>query len=426
MKKRGFQVEPLFWFALILGCITVGQRFAIPFDESQFGVGFLACLLITFMLALSGRLGVDPLRVILYFVGISGCLLTLFFKRDAFSTISLIMLLVVYASYVFSIKINYQNYVKLLGSFQNIMLFCVWCGFAQFAIQFVLSPDFMFPLDMILPEKLFIPLFNLRIPITDTLPYEKSTGFWFLEPSHFSQFLAFAVIIELRHFNRPKRLFLYLSSMVLCFSGTGLILLALVGTILVISQGRIGIMVLALLGLTSIILFRDFFPFSVFFDRLADFTNPLASGSGRFLAPYWLISDMIQQGRDHVLIWGVGPGQIETIVNFTDYFIQDSSWFKLLMEYGYVGLFFFSLFFLPSLFAKSPDKILSSACLVQYCFLGGYLLSFYVHFLYLVLVVWPELVDDEADWDDDRDAYEPDIVDDDEEAFALAGEEARY
>jgi hypothetical protein len=259
---------------------------------------------------------------------------------------------------------------------------------------------------MVLPEQLFIPEFNLRIPITEEFAYEKSTGLWFLEPSHFSQFLAFAVIIELRHFNRPKRLLLYLGSMGLCFSGTGLILLTFVGVILVVVQGRFSIMIMAGIGFLFMFLFRDFFPFSVFFERLSDFTNPLASGSGRFIAPYWVIANIIEEGRNHILYWGVGPGQLKVIVENTDYFVQDSSWFKMVIEYGYFGLFFFSIFFLWSLFRKSPDRILSAACLVQYLFLGGYLLSFYVHFLYLVMVVWPEIVPDEAwDWNESEDEY---------------------
>jgi len=397
-NNAGLGADTVFWLAVILGCITIGQRFAVPLDESQFGFGFLFCLLIVALLALGTRLTIEPSRIILYGIGMSGCMLTLFFKRDAFSMISMMMLFVIYFSYIFSYRIHFEQYYKILESYQNIMLFCVWCGLAQFLIQFALTSDFMFPFDMILPEAFFIPQFNLRIPITESLPYEKSTGLWFLEPSHFSQFLAFAVILELRYFNRPKRLFLYLGSMVLCFSGTGFILLALVGTILIVIQGRVGLILLGIMGIASIFLFRDFFPFSIFYDRLSDFTNPLASGSGRFLAPYWVISDLLQQGRSHVLIWGLGPGELKQIVENTDYFVQDSSWFKLLIEYGLIGSASFFLFFLISIFAKSPDKILSAACLVQFMLLGGYLLSFYVHFLFLVLVVWPDVHDDEGEW----------------------------
>jgi hypothetical protein len=406
-EEHGFRLEPIFWFVVILGCITIGQRFALPFDESQFGVGFLVCLLVTLSMGLTGRLTIDPFRLILYAIGMGGCMVTLFFKRDAFSFISFLMLLVVYFSYIFSFRLYFDQYLRLLGSFQDIMLFCVWCGLAQFLIQFPLSPDFMFPFDMILPVELFIPEFNLRIPITESLPYEKSTGLWFLEPSHFSQFLAFAVIIELRYFNRPKRLLLYLGSMGLCFSGTGLILLVLVGTLLVFVQGRIGVVVLAIFGFLVMLLFRDFFPFSVFFDRLSDFSNPLASGSGRFIAPYWVIADLIETGRTHILVWGLGPGELSQIVLYTDFFVQDSSWFKLLIEYGYFGAASLGIFFILSLFRNSPDKILAFACFVQYMLLGGYLLSFYVHFLYLVLVVWPELIEeDEVYWDEAEEEWD--------------------
>ena len=71
--QSGFRLEPIFGFVAILLCITIGQRFAVPFDESQFGVGFLVCLLTTMVLALSGRLTVDPPRVILYALGMAGC-----------------------------------------------------------------------------------------------------------------------------------------------------------------------------------------------------------------------------------------------------------------------------------------------------------------------------------------------------------------
>ena len=79
-------------------------------------------------------------------------------------------------------------------------------GLLQMAVQFVAKPEWMFPLDMFLPEQLFISQFNLRIPITDSLPYLKGNGLVFLEPSHFSQFLAFSILIELAYFRRLPRL----------------------------------------------------------------------------------------------------------------------------------------------------------------------------------------------------------------------------
>jgi hypothetical protein len=194
------------WLAIILGCVTIGQQIAIPFDESQFGFGFLFSLLIALGLTFRGQLGISPLRLICYMVVLGALMTTLFFKRGSFSTTSLMMLAAIYAPYVLALRVTRQDYLEILGNFQSSMLFCSWCGLVQFGIQFVASADLMFPVSLILPENLLIPGFNLRIPITEGLPYEKSTGVWFLEPSHFSQFLAVAVISELRYFNRPKLL----------------------------------------------------------------------------------------------------------------------------------------------------------------------------------------------------------------------------
>ena len=62
----------------------------------------------------------------------------------------------------------------------------------------------------------------------------------------------------------------------------------------------------------------------------------------------------------------------------------DTSWLKLLVEYGVIGVasFFHSIF---SRCWHSPDRLLSFACLAQFLLLGGFLNSFYVQFLYLAL-----------------------------------------
>lgn len=67
-------------------------------------------------------------------------------------------------------------------------------------------------------------------------------------------------------------------------------------------------------------------------------------------------------------------------------------------------------YYLPC--SANHPTILSAACLVQFLFLGGYLLSFYVHFLYLVLVVWPELSEEGMDWSEENVERHDDLVTD--------------
>ena len=61
----------------------------------------------------------------------------------------------------------------------------------------------------------------------------------------------------------------------------------------------------------------------------------------------------------------------------------DTSWFKLLVEFGVIGVASFFPFYLYALLAHSPDRLLSFACLAQFLLLGGFLNSFYAQFLYL-------------------------------------------
>jgi hypothetical protein len=71
--------------------------------------------------------------------------------------------------------------------------------------------------------------------------------------------------------------------------------------------------------------------------------------------------------------------------------VLDTSWLKLLVEYGVIGVASFLPFYLYVLFAHSPDRLLSFACLAQFLLIGGYLNSFYAQFLYLALVGWPRI-----------------------------------
>ena len=74
----------------------------------------------------------------------------------------------------------------------------------------------------------------------------------------------------------------------------------------------------------------------------------------------------------------------------------DTSWLKLLVEYGVIGVGSFFPFYLYALLAHSPDRLLSFAYLAQFLLLGGFLNSFYVQFLYLALVGWPRVTTDRS------------------------------
>jgi hypothetical protein len=380
-------------FRLVLGVlvsVTVLQRFAVPAAGSVVGWGLVICLALSVWAFLTGTLRPDPARVALYALALAALLFTLLLKTDGFSLTSIAMLAAIYLPFVGFMEIDRSGYRRILGLFQDLACFFALCGLLQFAVQFPANADWMFPFDLILPSPFFIPDFNLRIPLGDEAGPLKSTGLWFLEPSVYSQTLAFAIIIELAYFHRLARLLLFAAAYLVSFSGTGLLLIAAVAVPVLARSGRYGVLVAATAGLGIALLFRELPPFSLFFGRLDEFTNPLASGSMRFLAPYWWLTGSFFP-HPALVLFGFGPGNVEAAVASTDYFVQDSSWLKLLAEYGTCGTLPFLVFYVYILFFNSPDRMLSFACIFQFLLLGGYLNSFYIQFFYMAIVAWPRL-----------------------------------
>lgn len=377
-------------FLPVLVSVTFLQRFAVPSPGSELGLGFVVSLAAASAGLFSGRFGVSASRLAFYAAAVAAILFTLLFKSEPFSFLSVFMLLTLYMPFTITAALSRRHWLTVLAMFQKAMLLCGYCGLAQFFGQLVVGQRLVFPFDLLLPASFLIPNFNLQIPVSTGLSLLKSNGLWFLEPSHFAQFLAFALIIEMLYFRRPHFIAVFTSSYLISFSGSGIFLLAAAALFAILQRGRV--LPFALLAGAAVLVFalRDTAPFSIFLDRLGEFRSTQSSGSMRFVAPYWFVHDVIA-ARPGTLLFGYGPGQMKVLGLPLDYMIEDTGWLKLLAEYGLVGTVPFMVFYCYSLFRRSPDPLLSFACLFQFMFLGGYLNSFYIQFLHMALVIWPRV-----------------------------------
>jgi hypothetical protein len=381
-------------FVVVLIAVTLLQRFAVPALGSQLGIGFVAALLVAAWGAFVGRLVVEPTRFILFCLMAAGLLVTLAFGNGGFSAFSLVMLGLLYLPFILVAPMTTAGYRRLLWWFQALALVVAASGLLLLLLQLVGAGAWMFPFDRLLPAAFFIPGFNRVIELGGGLV--KANGLWLLEPSLLSQLLAVAILIELRYFVRAWALALLGLGIFVSFSGTGLLLLAVFLPLVLIERGHgAWLCVLPVLALGIVWPLADTFPISFFVERLGEFTNPLSSGSMRFFGPYWAAADVFT-GRPDLLLFGVGPGGMADAVWHFDYAVQDSSWLKLLVEYGLVGGLPFAVFYAYCLFAGTPDRLLTAALLFQVLFLGGFLLAFFVQFLVLALVGWPRLADGAA------------------------------
>jgi hypothetical protein len=372
---------------------TILQRFALPFANSKISIctlwfyGTLALLLL-----LKRNVVIDSSRLVCFGAFIALAITSSFINRDYASTLSFVLLVTIYAPFALRLDLSGEDYRALLKLYQGLALACVAFGALQFGAQFVFGAQAMFPFDHLLPDSLFIKGFNLRIPVAPGAPYLKSTGLWFLEPSHFSQISALSLIIEALFFRRLIWLAGFGGGVFLSFSGTGIMLLMVIAPLVLLKRRSFAFLALGLVaGIVALTAGEALFV-SAFTDRINTFSNTQSSAYARFIAPVVLLADMVSTGGIH-LLFGYGAGTMDTVTGSTDFTSHDTSWIKLVHEYGVLGAAAFLSFYVLSVVKRAPSPLLAAALLVEFLFLGGYLLSPYIQIITVVLGVWPRLTE---------------------------------
>jgi len=244
-------------------------------------------------------------------------------------------------------------------------------GIAQFALQF--AGVRLFAFSGLLPERFLMESgYNLAIPvgIGDLL---KSNGFFLIEPSVFSQFMALALAIEVLAHRRPGRLLLFGGGLLLSFSGTGWIVLAsfLIGV--VFRQGRRGAAMAAGSALVLVVAASGVALLApdvagAFAGRLGEISQPGTSGHMRFVTPFWLMDDVVTRAPS-ALLTGIGAGVSERLT--LPYTYDVNTPIKVFLEYGLPLLILY-----VSLFAAAARTRMQGALFVPamalFLFTGGY------------------------------------------------------
>ena len=244
-------------------------------------------------------------------------------------------------------------------------------GIAQFAAQFAGLRLFSFR-GLVPASLLFEDGYNPQIPVGFGNLF-KSNGFFLLEPSVFSQFMAFGLILEVLVLRRPRVLALFAAGLMLSMAGTGWIVLAGFVVSAVFSMGRRGILIslltLALVGLLAggaVVLAPD--AAGAFTSRLDEIVRPGTSGHLRFVTPFWLLDDVLTAEPSAALL-GIGSGGSERVVRSYDYTVNTPV--KIALDYGLPALAAY-----VALFAAGRKTVTQRAAvlpgLVLLLFTGGY------------------------------------------------------
>lgn len=376
--------------AIIFGCIFL-QRLAVPVGAIQLSLSFLVGYGGLAYLMMRGRIVLSFPLCILFFVVMAALTMSILHSGSSASLMSFFYLFSIYSLYLFKVRGDGQAAAEDIRElYQRFMLVAAAGGIAQFCLQFVLPQELLFPLETFVPLPFkFGEIYNVIIPLTYGSPIFKSNGIIFLEPSFFSQFLALAFILELSGRQRASRLGLLAGGLLVAYSGTGLLLIALFLPYLMLRRGNLYLLLFAIAGVIILAFSATALNLDTFLGRVGEFNSPESSGFARFVSPFYLFRDFMETPSAFLL--GLGPGSIDEVMkqaSYRGYVSHDPTWIKAVLEYGVVAGLLLLGYVVAAFFAGSRDKVFSGVLLCLFLFMGGYLLNPIMHFLFASLLVW--------------------------------------
>ena len=278
------------------------------------------------------------------------------------------LILTSFATVTFAYPISEQRFFSLVG---KCLALVAIAGILQFVAQFAGLQLFSFR-DFVPNSFLFEDGYNLRIAF-GIGSLIKSNGFFLLEPSIFSQFMAMAIAVETLTARRSRYLALFVTGLLLSGSGTGWLVLVAFVLSVAFSMGLRGIGLAAgvIVGFGIVALGLSVAApelMGTFAERLGEISRPSTSGHLRFITPFWVAGDVLAR-NPIVALFGIGAGVSERLTLPYEYDINTP--IKITLEFGlpafiaYLGVLILG----PK---TAVQRTLLLPALVLLLFTGGY------------------------------------------------------
>jgi hypothetical protein len=377
-------------YGMTIGVVLL-QRLAVPLGGAPISVTLLVVLIGFVFLLLSGSLVEDRVRMGLYLVAISVCLVSAmasFVWREGPSFTSVLLLVVLYAPFTYVLRPALADlFPRVIEFFCKLMMLGAVVAIAQWLAQLGGWQFTDYP-ERFLPEQFLVPDYNTSYPLRYGSDLWKSNGLFFLEPSFCSQFLALAIIAQLVQGGKRWRIPLYAFGLLTTVSGTGLVLLGF--GLAVLAWRRGAIWSLGILGTTVIAMIAvAVTPMGkIFVERAAEARDPDSSVSLRFNDPYIRAFHNLGEKPSAPLI-GYGPGFVEQEAEAHLQRTQLQLAFpvipKLAAEYGIAAAILFTAFLVTAFGARTPSATLAACLLFMHFTLSGSLLQPQTVYLALIL-----------------------------------------
>jgi hypothetical protein len=364
---------------------TFLSKFAFPpFGEQGIGISLFLLLATLVLGSFSGCLSVEPRRLTLFaaLIGILGLIQIL--QPDSFSIPSLLLLVAVHLPYVFTVP-HGDDGGRVMKFFLGIVTVFAWCGIAQYSLQFIVNARFLFPIENFVPNTFIVQHFNHQAAMAYGSEQYRANGVFLLEPSFFSQVLAVAMVAELCTLGRLSRLALFGLALIVSYSGTGILVLAICLPLCFIARRRWGLLLAGLLVLVVMIPLHEYLHEDHLLSRVAEFGSSQSSGYSRFVGGFYLFDQFLWHDPWRTL-FGYGAGSYTNYATHLHYAAAEMALFKIVFEFGLVGALVYFGFLFCCLFSSSAPRLVTLAVGITYLLNGIY--TPFAHGLALSLLLW--------------------------------------
>jgi hypothetical protein len=364
---------------------TFLSKFALPPFGAQ-GIGISLFLVMATVLAgsMSGLLRIEPRRLTLYaaLLGILGLIQIL--QPESFSPTSFLLLAAVHLPYAFYLP-DGDDGERIVKFFLGSVTVLACLGIAQYGLEFVVNVRYLFPIENFVPDHFIVQLFNHQAAMEYGSQEYRANGVFMLEPSFFSQVLAVAIVAELCTRARVSRLVLFGVALIVSYSGTGVIVLAICIPLVIVKRHRWGLLLFGILALMALIPLQEYIHADRLIARLAEFNSHQSSGYSRFVGGFYLFDQFLWHDPWRTL-FGFGAGAFSDYAPRAHYGAAEMALFKVVFEFGIVGAVAYFGFLFCCLYYSRAPRALTLAVGITY-FLNGVYIPF-AHGLALSLLLW--------------------------------------
>lgn len=351
--------------ALVLSLVFL-QKLVVPVSATApISLPLVVLYGVLGLLMVRDKLSISPVRLAAFGALLTAAVVGQLLVGRSFSTMSLMLFLMLYVPLMFTYEVSSRRYLRLLDVFQGAMLVGAGMVFLQLAMQAALGAGNTLNMEDYIPRKFLLPGYNYSATLSWGAAFIRPNGFFFLEPSFCSLFIASALIIEILFFHRLWRTLFYAVALIGSTGATGIIAVVLAAPfILAKLNARAMLAVIVAAVCIGVVGFATG-SLDQLTGRIYELSNPTSSGWQRIVAPLVRLNEIFRDPR--YVFTGLGAGNSNEL-NISVWPVA-----KVMMEYGALAGIFFMVFMATCMW-RSPNRALAFGLFVIFNFTGGFLL----------------------------------------------------